>query len=147
MNGYCVIRRTDNQRGDWKAMIAYLAADLIASGRAVISRDRDMLRSWRHNYGAALRRSGNKRSMPAVAITTSSRESNPADSSADAEVHAPVASESAIKAVPKKKTKVTKEPSAGRVRAPAVPERVSYLILTDLPQRGISHQHVALWPR
>ena len=108
MNGYCVIRRTDNQRGDWKAMIAYLAADLIASGRAVISRDRDMLRSWRHNYGAVLCRSGNKRSMPAVAIMTTSRESNPADSSADAEVHAPVASESAIKAVPKKKTKVTR---------------------------------------
>ena len=46
VNDYCVIPRTDNQRGDWKAMIAYL---VIASGRAVTSRDRKMLRSWRHN--------------------------------------------------------------------------------------------------
>ena len=107
-------------------MIAYLVADLIASGRAVVYRDREMLRSWRHNYGAVLRRSGNKRSLPAVAVATSSRTSNPADSSVDAEAHASVTSESAIEAVPKKKAKVTKEPSAGRVRAPAVPERVSH---------------------
>jgi len=107
-------------------MIAYLVADLIASGRAVVYQDREMLRSWRHNYGAVLRRSGSKRSLPAVAVATSSRTSNPADSSVDAEAHASVTSESAIKAVPKKKAKVTKEPSAGRVRAPAVPERVSH---------------------
>ena len=125
VNGYCIIRRVDNQRGDWKAMIAYLVVDLIASGRAVVSRDREMLRSWRHNYGAVLRRSGNKRSLPTVAVTTSSRTSNPADSSVDAEAHASVASESAIEEVPKKKAKVTKEPSAGKLRAPAVPERVS----------------------
>ena len=30
VNGYCVIRRADNQCGDW---IAYLVADLIASSR------------------------------------------------------------------------------------------------------------------
>ena len=116
-----------------------------------------MLRSWRHNYGAVLRRSGNKRSRPAVAATTSSRKSSFADSSADAEVHAPVASESAIEAVPKKMAKVTKEPSEKKVRASAVPERLSqrssvpppprFFIRTDLPQRRISHQQVALWPR
>jgi hypothetical protein len=33
VNGYCVIRRADNQCGDWKVLIAYLVADLIASSR------------------------------------------------------------------------------------------------------------------
>ena len=72
------------------------------------------------DLGGMLRRRGNKRSLPAVAVATSSHTSNPA------EAHASVTSESAIEAVPKKKAKVTKEPSAGRVRAPAVPERVSH---------------------
>ena len=84
-----------------------------------------MLRSWRHNYGAVLRRSGNKRSRPAVATMMSSRKSSLVDSSADAEVHAPVAREPAGEAVPKKKAKLTKEPSEGRVRAQVVPERIS----------------------
>ena len=125
-------------------MIAYLVVDLIASGRAVVSRDREMLRSWRHNYGAVLRRGGNKRSLPAVAVTTSSRTSNPADSSVDAEAHASVASESAIEAFPKKKAKVTKEPSAGRLWSGCRSVLVYppfCLILMDLPQRGISRRY------
>ncbi len=115
VNGYCVIHRADNQRGDWKAMIAYLVADLIASGRAVTSRDRKMLRSWRHKYGAVLRRNENERSRPAVVATTSSRKSSLADSSAGDEMHAPVVSEPAVEAVPNKKAKLRKEPSHGSV--------------------------------
>ena len=125
MNGYCVIRKAENQRGDWKAMIAVLVPDLVASGRAVTSQDREMLRSWRYNYGALLRRSGNRWSQPAVTATKSSCESRNADSFADAKVHAPIASESAVGVVPKKKAKLAKEPSAGRVRSSALPERVS----------------------
>ena len=107
-------------------MIADLVSDLVASDRAVTSQDREMLRSWSYNYGALLRRSGNRWSQPAaVTATKSSCESRNADSFADAKVHAPITSESAVGFVPKKKAKLAKEPSAGRVRASALPERVS----------------------
>jgi hypothetical protein len=55
-DGYCNIWFAGSSHRDWLAMIAYIETKIAISGRQPTSKEREKLRSWRHNYQSVVSR-------------------------------------------------------------------------------------------
>ena len=94
-DGYCNIWFAGSSHCDWLAMIAYMETKFAISGRQPTSKEKEKLRSWRHNYQSVVSRaavSAAKKPKPASKRTKGLKpapaESRPvATSSMSAPVH------------------------------------------------------------